>query len=817
MKAIKVLMISTILVIAMLSIVDAAEAAIFYVDFASGDDANNGSSPDQAWKRSPGDSEATGIAASTVLQPGDIVRFKGGIKYRGMIIIRSSGTEDNPIIFQGDTWPGLEGTKAIIDGSEPLPDNWQRCTSADDVNGNPNWENIYYQDYSEDISPFTVFFQDEQPLYLTQFPHISDPFWSDRYGEYLPVTHENITTTSIRDPSFFTLPDADSYDGAYVMIWVNPNIIATRAIASFDPGSHTIFFDEPLADVNLYPDGRNQYYSIVNHLSYLDRAGKVVIDEARQRFYLWPENQLNGSEISYGARADGIRTDGQSHLLIESFHIRRTYADRFAHAIWNYRTSGEPSRDITIRNNEITWIKTRDGRQGAIHISNVDGLLIENNHIHHCPRNSGILSGSTNVLVLSNIIHKVGYKGVWFMNVNHGQIIDNKFSECDGTHGNPISVFTTSKCLVARNVMSVASGEALTFEVNEDFVVHNNLVLASIVDGNDTGTFVLRENGNRGSGYHVITNNTILHSRTNFALGISDLPNDSDKLFIHNNIADGGGNFMDNVISHNIYTGLSWRQHQRYGWELSTGELVEENLNNIFINFLTGNYRLTSQSPARRAGIDIEQAIPTEVRALFPGFDWHLDLEGNRHGINNSWDIGAYAYPISSNDPNQSINLESGWNWVSFTVIPADLSIVNFFNPVLLLVEQVRAQNLSAIRTGNQFTGDLIDMDGIENGQMYKIRAGGNNILTIYGSPFPTNSSIPLTSGWNWVAYTPSEILTVNTALATISEQVLQIRSQTESAIFSNSTWVGDLTEMVPGQGYKIFVNEPAALTYPLP
>ncbi len=88
------------------------ESNTYYVDFLNGNDDNDGDCSDAAWKHAPGDYEATSVADSTSLLPGDTVKFKGGMVYNGMIDLTGSGTSGNPI-----TYTSYSGTKAIIDGT----------------------------------------------------------------------------------------------------------------------------------------------------------------------------------------------------------------------------------------------------------------------------------------------------------------------------------------------------------------------------------------------------------------------------------------------------------------------------------------------------------------------------------------------------------------------------------------------------------------------------------------------------------------------------------------------------------------------------
>lgn len=89
-------------------------AATYYVDFASGSDANNGTSTNTPWQHCPGDWAATGNA-KILLKAGDTVNFKSGVvyydpaltnnaNYKGCastILCASSGTSNAPITFQG--------------------------------------------------------------------------------------------------------------------------------------------------------------------------------------------------------------------------------------------------------------------------------------------------------------------------------------------------------------------------------------------------------------------------------------------------------------------------------------------------------------------------------------------------------------------------------------------------------------------------------------------------------------------------------------------------------------------------------------------
>jgi hypothetical protein len=103
-------------------------AATYYVDFASGSDESNGLSPRTAFQHCPGDPAAAGKAKGTALAPGDGARFKGGVEYRGTVVVPWSGAEGKPIVYDGNAGGGFGAGMAIIQGAEPLT-GWKKAAS----------------------------------------------------------------------------------------------------------------------------------------------------------------------------------------------------------------------------------------------------------------------------------------------------------------------------------------------------------------------------------------------------------------------------------------------------------------------------------------------------------------------------------------------------------------------------------------------------------------------------------------------------------------------------------------------------------------
>jgi hypothetical protein len=148
-------------------------------------------------------------------------------------------------------------------------------------------------------------------------------------------------------------------------------------------------------------------------------------------------------------------------------------------------------------------------------------------------------------------------------------------------------------------------------------------------------------------------------------------------------------------------------------------------------------------------------------------------------------------------------------------VLPADLSLNSIFSDILSQVKQVKTQTQSTIRSGSAWKGDLADMSGIGQYKIYKIKVNAACTLTVTGMAIAPATPIALTTGWNWVAYLPTTAMPIATALASISGQVQEVKSLTQSATYSGGAWSGTLAQLQPGQGYAIKMSAPGTLIYP--
>ncbi|MDY0167906.1 MAG: right-handed parallel beta-helix repeat-containing protein [Thermoguttaceae bacterium] len=251
--------------------------ATYYVDFSGGDNQSDGLTPQTAWKHSPGDRNATDTPAAVELQPGDTVVFKGGVPYFGEIQWNVSGSEGKPITLDGNTAGTFGEGRAILDGARMITD-WQRCASAEQVEGNPRWNEIRYADLDVDLTdnfnqdrfvphrdagevrqaPWQRLFLvdgERQLLPIAQRPKPSDPFYPDLPGDfyhtpdaladnyphrvyYEPGTIGNQTLPLIAITFGGNAPVIQPFDGGAVSVDMNePATISEMGFTLFRPAT----------------------------------------------------------------------------------------------------------------------------------------------------------------------------------------------------------------------------------------------------------------------------------------------------------------------------------------------------------------------------------------------------------------------------------------------------------------------------------------------------------------------------------------------------------------------------------------------------
>ena len=163
----------------------------------------------------------------------------------------------------------------------------------------------------------------------------------------------------------------------------------------------------------------------------------------------------------------------------------------------------------------------------------------------------------------------------------------------------------------------------------------------------------------------------------------------------------------------------------------------------------------------------------------------------------------------------QNFDLAQGWNWWSTYINATGIDQVE--NALGENGEQIKSSSAVAEYLNGTWTGNL----AFDITKMYAIKMGTASTVSLRGTRANANDvSISLASGWNWVGYPVNFTAATNYALSTLTAtQGDQIKGASSFADYDevSGSWVGNLNELNPGKGYKIFSNNSNGVTFTYP
>ena len=181
---------------------------------------------------------------------------------------------------------------------------------------------------------------------------------------------------------------------------------------------------------------------------------------------------------------------------------------------------------------------------------------------------------------------------------------------------------------------------------------------------------------------------------------------------------------------------------------------------------------------------------------------------------------GSVNSPLPINSTNsieQEIDLNAGWNWVSFFVHSENFDDLDatLFDMTVDSTDQIKAKNAYAQYSSDMWIGSLNEFT---NKEMYKFKVATAQQFVITGQNIaPDTLEIPIVDGWNWIGYPLRSQTTISEALSslTITDGDL-LKSQQEFSVYNDVLgWIGSLDFMTPGKGYMLQSSVVDTLIYP--
>jgi hypothetical protein len=311
-----------------------AGESVRYIDFESGNDANDGLSKQTPWKHHPWDPNAAGKAKACMGMQTYV--FKQGVDYRGELNANESGTEAAPIILTRD--PSWGQGPAVICGSEAVT-GWKKGA---DNNLIPEPEKVWYADLN--WMPRNVWMVRKKGavtrIALARTPNwkVSDP--DDVKSEWWEWNNPDkpfdnyVTTASGRklnlgiDTEHLKQP-ASYYEGATLWTeygWVMGTPYPTP-VEVVNTQKHALGFTGQWGDTpGSYKFIRYCRYFLEDKPQYLDSPGEFWFGKKGDggRLYLrLPEDQdPNTADVEVARRIHMIESSGMSHVHISGLTFR---------------------------------------------------------------------------------------------------------------------------------------------------------------------------------------------------------------------------------------------------------------------------------------------------------------------------------------------------------------------------------------------------------------------------------------------------------------------------------------------------------------
>ena len=168
--------------------------------------------------------------------------------------------------------------------------------------------------------------------------------------------------------------------------------------------------------------------------------------------------------------------------------------------------------------------------------------------------------------------------------------------------------------------------------------------------------------------------------------------------------------------------------------------------------------------------------------------------------------VGGYFTTPELTTVTQTIALVEGVNWVSFYVettlndLKAALEATGLATATNTIVIQSKNDGM-ATYNGTRWRGTLSTLDLT---QMYLITVPANCEITVEGMLIdPAEHPITISNGANWIPYLLSESMSVTNAFAGLTAQNGDVVNSKNNGLTTyNNRWRGQLSTLVPGQGY---------------
>ena len=230
--------------------------------------------------------------------------------------------------------------------------------------------------------------------------------------------------------------------------------------------------------------------------------------------------------------------------------------------------------------------------------------------------------------------------------------------------------------------------------------------------------------------------------------------------------------------------------------------------------------------------LDIDVAVLSINHEIIHTWQWSHTWEGypgmKQLGCLDIYanDFGSTQTPLMYFDDvlfmeteTQQVELITGWNIMSFRVIPGIQNMMDILLPLIDggQLKKVMDEEGKVIEDWGSFGGWKDQIGAIESTEGYKINVNSPVTIEVTGIPTPLPFYIPLNAGWNIISWpSPNEQDGMEVFQSLIDVEILKKVMNESGEVIEDwgsfGGWQNKIGNLKPGEGYKVNVTEECIL-----
>ena len=171
---------------------------------------------------------------------------------------------------------------------------------------------------------------------------------------------------------------------------------------------------------------------------------------------------------------------------------------------------------------------------------------------------------------------------------------------------------------------------------------------------------------------------------------------------------------------------------------------------------------------------------------------------------------GAYTPPTAPSPGSQEISLQKGGNLVSTNVDPTYPDLEAVLGGATSSIARVVTQD-DQVFDPSEGTDEIGTWDPTE---AYTIYAESPASFDVEGTVLGAEE-VSLDAGWNWLPHLGSTSVPVDQAFDTIQNDLVMVKDET-GRVYRPAQDTDQIGSLQPGTAYKILLENPVVLSYPL-